>query len=140
MTESVVCLAFDGVAQDVICLFHRGKLRLGSLIIIEVGMIDTYLFSKCRLDIILGCVIGNVEKVVEVKIIGHGNRDQGASERRLFSGSREIPYNFNISVRLCRSVLTRGVWVFRPILVHCHARKLICVDVALNLPTAFGAI
>lgn len=77
MSESVVRPSLDWVSQDIVCLFYRGKLRLRSIIVVEVGMVDTNLFSKRRLDLILGRVIGNVEKVVEVKIIGHGNRGQG---------------------------------------------------------------
>ncbi|EMA31372.1 hypothetical protein C446_15433 [Halobiforma nitratireducens JCM 10879] len=69
MPQPVVCLALDRVAEDVVCFLDRRKLRPGAVVVVHVGVVYLDLLSVGLLDLVLGGVGGNLEKVVEV--VGH---------------------------------------------------------------------
>nr|WP_049925849.1 hypothetical protein [Halopiger goleimassiliensis] len=70
MTESVVGLSLDRIGEDLVGLVDRRKLRAGPIVVVDVGMVGTDFLAVSLLDLVLGGVGRNVEKVVEV--VSHG--------------------------------------------------------------------
>lgn len=66
MSEPIVGLALDRVAEDFVGFLDGDELRLCAVVVVQVGVIDADLLSVGLLELILGGVGREFEKVVEI--------------------------------------------------------------------------
>jgi hypothetical protein len=66
VTEPIVGLALDRIAENIVGRLDRGELGLRAVVVIQVGVIDPDLFAVRVLDLVLGGIGGDLEKVVKM--------------------------------------------------------------------------
>jgi len=66
VTEAVVGLSLDGIAENLVGLFHRGELRPCTVVVVVVGVVDPDLLAERPFDLLLAGVRGNLQQIVEV--------------------------------------------------------------------------
>ena len=75
MTEAIVGLSFDGIAEDIVGLFQRGELGSRPLVVVEVRMVFPNLRAEGLLDIVLGGIRRDLQEIIE--ILSHGRSPIG---------------------------------------------------------------